>query len=223
MSTLRVDNITNEAGSGAPLISYDSSSSGLNASDIQAAIDEVLNKAGAPQPGQIIECLSNVCDGSTVEGVSGTYTWPTVSGTQTTTDSYQLLNGSNIDYQPPAGTSRVQYEYTYHKSSSAGTDARAIVHYRFYLDNNEIIYARHTREEDQAEDAQQTFRWTINVGGIDDNNTGRVSTWDAPKELKLEYRRYNSSYDATFHELNWFDGSGSNLFHMPRLTITAIA
>mgnify|MGYP000338269671 CR=1 FL=1 len=184
----------------------------------------ITSNFGSYRPGEIIECLSSPCNGSTVTGVSGTYTWPLVTGSQVTTDSYQILSGSNLSYTPPAGTSRVIYEFTFHESAYAGGDARSIIHYRFYAGNDEIIYARHTREEDQAEDMQHVFTWTIGIGGGQDLNSGILSSWDSPRELKLEMRRYNSSYDTNFHVLNWFDGSGSNgVFHMPRLTITAIA
>lgn len=174
------------------------------------------------QPGQVIECICGPCDGSAVVGKSGTYNLQNVSTDQGTSDSYQVLNGSVLNYLPPAGTSRVIYEFDFHESSHSGGDARSIVHYRFYVGGNEVIHARHTREEDQAQDFVCNFKWTIPIGGSDDNNTGRLSVWEVPKTLELRYRRYNSSYDARFHFTEWFDGSGTGVFHMPTISIKAI-
>ena len=40
------------------------------------------------QDGQILEELVSVCDGGTVKGISGTYTWPSVTAVQTTTTTF---------------------------------------------------------------------------------------------------------------------------------------
>lgn len=194
-------------------------------------VDEIQNSSGEPsiidgysvRPGQIIEQLSGPCDGQPVVGLSGTYTWPLVTSNQVSTNAYADLNGSVISYVPPANASRVMYEVEFHKSTRATTDVRTIIHWKFFVGSTEVIYARHTREEDQAQDARQSFRWTIPIGGTDDPNTGRLSSWTTLKELKLQFRAYSATYDATFHQTNWFNGGASAQTSIPVLTITAIA
>ena len=46
MSEIRVDNITDEAGTGSPNIIYDNAASGLTATSVQGAIDETADETG---------------------------------------------------------------------------------------------------------------------------------------------------------------------------------
>ena len=63
MSEIRVDNITNEEGTGSPNIIYDNSANGLTATSVQGAIDEVSG-------GAIVESGSN-SNGSFVRWENG--------------------------------------------------------------------------------------------------------------------------------------------------------
>jgi hypothetical protein len=202
---------------------------------MSAKIDTIKNSSGQDllvngyprQPGRIIEYLSSVCDGSSVAAGSGTYKFQSVFTQQlltaTTTTVYAVVRGSVIDYIPPVGTTKVTYRF--HFTTYWDTD-HAINHYKFFIDNNEVVYARHNRSGRYIED-RYTFTWTINIGGANNTNTGRLATWNTPKKLYMMVRNYGSSDDSNLHGTYYWDGAGgtgtANNFSMPQLDIIAAA
>lgn len=193
-------------------------------------VDTIKNSAGTDllvngyprQPGQIIEILSSPCDGSNVTVGSGTYTFPNVTAFQgyignTWTD----INGSSINYTPPAGTTRVKYEFTF---SNYWIGAHAINSYKFFIGSDEVLYARHNRSS-QYEESKYTFDWTIAIGGSANPNVGRVATWNSSKTLKMQYYQLGGSNYSNLHSTHyWENAATENVYlSMPTLTITAIA
>jgi hypothetical protein len=191
-------------------------------------VDELQNTAGQPllvngyprQPGQIIEVLSSVCDGSSVTVGSGTYTFQNVTTQQgyvgtTFTD----INGSLMSYTPPAGTTRVMYRFTF---GTYWVGVHAINGYRFLIDGAEVVFSRHSRSAQYNED-RYAFEWTIAIGGTPNANTGRQGAWTSAKALKLQYNQYGASNYNNLHGTAYWNGTNSNQFNIPILTITAIA
>lgn len=190
-------------------------------------VDNIQNAAGqdlfvngySRQPGSIIEVLSNPCDGSTVTVGSGSYTFQNVTTQLGTTDAWVDIPGSTITYTPPAGATRVIYSFTFQNYSVTTHD---ILYFRFFIGNDEVVYARHNRSAQYLE-MNAPFAWTIPIGGTANTNTGRQTGWTTPKTLKMQVRRYGASnYGNLFGTRYWPEGSG-NQFSMPTLTITAIA
>ena len=64
------------------------------------------------QPGQVIEYLSNPCDGTTLSSINGAVTWPSVS---TWSLSYSFVDnpGSSVTYTPPSWATKVIYRYEF--------------------------------------------------------------------------------------------------------------
>lgn len=190
-------------------------------------VDNLQNSAGTNllvngyprQPGQIIEYLTGVCDGTNVTVGSGTYTFPNVTTQQVGTTTYQTITGSNLAYTPPAGTSRVLYRFQF---ASYFVSAHAINDYKFFIDSNEVVYARHNRSATNPE-SRYSFDWTIAIGGVANPNTGRLASWTTPKTLSMQFRIYGTSNNNNLHGTTYWDGAGSNQFSMPSLTIIAIA
>lgn len=170
-------------------------------------------------PGQIIEYLSSPCDGSTIVGASGSYTWPSVTAQQSDSYSYIDLNGSSISYTPPAGATRVIYRFEW---QSYWGSAHAIAHNKFFIDGTEVLYARHSRSS-QYHEGRSPFEWTINIGGVGNTNTGRQASWTTAKIMKIQYRSYGSGDIMYQHGTTYWDGGGGNQFSMPHLSIIAIA
>lgn len=199
-STLRVDNIQNASGTNLFVNGY------------------------PRQPGQIIEHLSSPCDGSIITGSSGSYTVQTVSTSQAITDSFADLTGSTISYVPPAGATKVIYKFDF--SLTYSSSASPIMHVRFYMDSTEVTYARRDYAwQSTYPQTRLNFEWPIAIGGTSaTGTTGRIDTWTAAKTLKLQIRRYSSTYTATVHSLVDWDGSNqTGMLLMPTITITAIA
>lgn len=192
-------------------------------------VDEIQNSAGTPllvngyprQPGQVIEKIAGVCDGSSVTGESGTYTLPNVTTQQDFTATYADITGSTITYTPPTGTTCVIYGFSF--SYYWQSVQHSIQHIKFFIDGVEVVHARHNRSADYFE-SRYTFEWPIAIGGSPNANTGRQATWATPKTLKMMARRYaTSSHGGAMHGTFYWDGVGSNQFSAPLLTITAIA
>jgi hypothetical protein len=160
-----------------------------------------------------------MCDGSIVRVASGTYQFQQVSAAQISTTTYTTIRGSVIDYVPPLGTNAVTYRY--HFASYWDSD-HAINHYKFFIDGEEVVYARHNRSGRLIED-RNSFEWTIDIGGTANANTGRQATWTTPKTLYMQFRQYGASNDANLNGTYYWDGATVNQFSMPQLSIIATA
>lgn len=174
-------------------------------------------------PGAIIERVSSMCDGSSVTVRSGTYTVQSVTALQdSNVDSYVDITGSTIAYVPPAEATRVEYQFEF-ACNWEGVGSHAISHYKFFIDNVEVVYARHNHSAVYDED-RNVFCWTIPIGGSADTNTGRQATWTSLKTLKMQYRPYGTAGNTQrLHSTYYWDGAGSTQFSMPRISVTAIA
>jgi hypothetical protein len=169
------------------------------------------------QPGQILEWLMRPCDGGNLVGLSGTYTVQDVTTQQVTTTSYEDITGSTITYTPPAGTTSVTYSFTF---SAYWGAAHAINHFKFFIDADEVVYARHDRSGTYPE-MRCAFEWTIPIGGSADPNTGRQATWTTAKTLKMQSRRYGASNWSNYHGTTYWDGTSGNQFNVPLISIQA--
>lgn len=168
--------------------------------------------------GQILEYLASPCDGSSVTVSSGTYTFQNVSTQQGVGSSYSDVTGSSISYVPPTGATKVIYRFTW---SGYWVNAHGITHYKFFIDGNEIVYARHNRSAQYSED-KYTFEWPIAIGGSTNYNVGRLATWTSPLAMKMQVYGYASN-SKNLHGTTYWDGAGGNVFSMPHLSIIAIA
>lgn len=192
----------------------------LKVDTLKNNLNEDLLVDGYPRkPGQVIEYLSSPCDGSQVTVGSGTYTFPNVTGVQTSVTSYTDVTGSSITYTPPTGTTRVVYDFHY---TMYWSDDHAISHWKFFIDANEVTYARFSRSGRYPED-RYSFVWSIAIGGSANTNTGRQATWTTAKTLKMQWRSYSTGNRRNIHGTTYWDGGGSTQFSMPILTIIAIA
>jgi hypothetical protein len=174
---------------------------------------------GYPQrPGTVVEYLINQCDGTSATVKSNTYTFANVTTANVSSTTYFDVPGSIISYQPPPNVSRVVYSFQFNSYSVTVHD---INHFRFYIDSDEIIFARHNRAG-QYNEQRYSFTWPIVITDFNDFNTGKVNGWTSPKTLKLTYRRYgNSNYSDLFGTRYW-DGTTGNQFNQPTLSIIAI-
>ena len=171
--------------------------------------------------GQVLEVLSSLCDGSTVEVTSGSYTFQNVTTVQSGTSSHVDLSGSTISYKPPTGTTKVIYEFTYMFARTG--DAGPLGHHKFFIDSVEVSNARWDNGGSTFYGMFQTFKWVINCNAASDVAAdGAFTSWDALKELKIQAREYGSSNECKWHSTYYWDGSQNSQFHRPLLTITAI-
>ena len=183
-----------------------------------AGVDLLVN--GYPRrPGQIIECLTSPCDGSSVTVGSGTYTFQNVTTWPGIAYSYTDLTGSALTYTPPAGASRVVYKFDF---GMWWQNDHSINHFKFFIGDNEVLFARHNRSG-RFPEYKGPFEWPIAIGGTANTNTGRLASWTTPITLKMQWRAYGSGNAGQPHVTYYWDGAVGNFLVMPTLTITAIA
>ena len=168
----------------------------------------------------IKEQLAMLCDGQNYTVPSGTYTSENVTALQNFTTSYADLTGSSISYTPPSGTTMVSYKFVF---AYVFEDSYGISHFKFFVDSDEVTKARVTLGVQNNPQWLQTFEYLLPVGGSADTTTGRQATWTSAKTLKLQAREYSSSLESNAHTSHHWDGTASAQFHMPKLTITALA
>ena len=188
------------------------------------------------RPGQIIETLVGVCDGNDVTVQSGTYTLANVNAEQALTNTHATISGSSIDYVPPAGTTRVCYEFwVYLKDAGSNSDSRPLVHFRSQLRNasdsmTTIDNSRHTWRFASTTNVQDVQTWIYNkvivsIGQVSTESVanGRLVNWDSARTFRWQARRYSASYAGILHETNNWDGTGTDIRVRPHVKITAIA
>lgn len=170
------------------------------------------------ETGQVLEYITGVCDGTTVTTPYNTYTLTNVSGAQTLTGSYAVVNGSSIAYTPPSGTKKVLYRFSF---MHRWINQHAITHLRFYIDSNEVTLARMSTAAQLAEQLVN-FEWVMDIGNSTNSTTGRFTSWTADKTLQLRARYYGGSNNGELHRSRYWDGLDSPQLHKPTLTIIAL-
>ena len=188
------------------------------------------------EPGEIIETLIGVCDGNDVTVKSGTYTLANVNSDQVLTDTHTTISGSSIEYVPPAGTTRVCYEFwVYMKDTGSGGGSRPLVHFQSQLDDSSgnatiIDNSRHTWRFASSTNVQDVQTWVYNkvivsIGQVTTESVanGRLVNWNSARTFRWTARRYSSSYQGQFHETNNWNGEGTDIRVRPHVKITAIA
>ena len=169
-------------------------------------------------PGKIIETLTGMCDGRTVVGASGSYTWP--DGTQhIPSTSYVDLQGSVISYTPPAGTNVLKYELNF-QVSYYSTNA-PLYHLKFFFDGTEVTKARMSQYCYYDDRKNYVVALSLN-NDTPDIAEGKIGTWNTAKEMKIEIRAYTGSYRPDVNSTHYWNGTGGRHHVRPTLTITAI-
>jgi hypothetical protein len=203
---------------------------GIGTSEPRAALDVRGRIMREYNPGEIIEELNSICDGSTVAVLSGSYKMANVTAGQDGTASYATITGSTIIYTPPPGTKRVYYRFWYH---FMGVSESAISHHKIQVDGNDIygsascIASQYSTPHDHA-NFPVSVEYTMQIDmSSNDVNKGQFTSWTGPKTIRVMFREYNgSSYQCKLHQNEWWDGSGASgnyLIMKPHLTIRAIA
>ena len=179
----------------------------------------------AYNPGEVIEELNSICDGSTVVVQSGSYTMANIVAYLTGTLTHQVITGSTMNYTPPPGTKRVYYRFWF-KWDAYRNSARS--HFQFQIDNVVVTPSKNSIGSASSSDHQAAFpvsvEYTIDCNAASTNAAnGKFTSWTSPKELECTFRDYDANNKCLVHVNEWTDGTGSDSIQKPHLTIRAIA
>lgn len=186
----------------------------------------VVSDKPAITPGGVIEKFGGMCDGRIVNTIAGPVTLPFLSSwTDYTTTTYTDLDGSSISYTPPAGTTAVIYEFSFH--GAYYNTYNPLFHLKFFIDSDEVRYGGR-RSYYNSNDQDYHFKCVIGIGPGSPSTGGNnvmsplYNTWTTPKTMKLQIRAYSSSYSVRANGVYYWDGAGSYQFVRPSIMITAI-
>lgn len=173
------------------------------------------------QPGQVIEQISSICNGSSVTVGSGTYTMPNVTAPQYPgTTSYVDLTGSSFTYTPPSDANTVVYQFHFHVGY--GGTSPPLGHFKVLLDSTEVTCARSTVY--MYYDGMHVIRVPFSLNNAtEDIANGKVGSWTSNKTIKVQTRSYGTAYLLALHRVYHWDGSGNPQNVKPTLSITSIA
>tara|TARA_B100000214_G_scaffold278917_1_gene208682 strand:- start:496 stop:1206 length:711 start_codon:yes stop_codon:yes gene_type:complete len=185
------------------------------------------NNPQQSKAGQILETIEALADGTSVTVQSGTYTFTDVTTEQVLANSIASINGSSISYVPPAGTTRVIYEFYVFLREL--TDGRILAHFRGRVDGTNNNQARHTVRDVASADLSDGQMWvynkmilTIGQVGSDDIANGKLASYNTARTLDFTARRYSSNYESGLHMTNQWNGTGDDVLVKPHIRITAI-
>lgn len=184
----------------------------------------------------VLEYLSSPCNGRvfsiprsyTVGASFYNVTWPNITTNQIPSNTFTDVAASVVNYQPPAGTTRVVYRLNWQSSADAGNATPtalwdAILHYSFFIDGVEVTNARFTTRYQTRRSQRDVFEWPIICNSaLTVPSDGILFNWNSNKILKLQFRRYSGAYTGRLHETAEWDGGGTNMFSAPVLTLIAL-
>ena len=120
--------------------------------------------------------------------------------TSTTANTYITVNGSTISYTPDSSASKVVYEIG------------------FYAEiKNKYGFQHIILEWNNSGWEQPDVKFGKNFGVFGNGQYFRdflcmryiIPTWSGSRDLRLRSSPHNSNYDATYHQVTDWDGSGS--------------
>ena len=175
--------------------------------------------ANATNAGSVLETFTMPCDGSQITVGSGTYTLPDQDAAVNLTTAYADVAASQIAYTPPTGAQLVIYEFRF---ACGRGDDDPIGHFKLFIDGTEVSDARTTVYQKGGSGGHNSIKWGFLIGGGTSAPLGKVASWTSAKTIKIQAREYDGSSEATLYNMHHWNGSGSDQFTRPLLSITAI-
>lgn len=167
---------------------------------------------------KVLEQFYSPCDGSVMPTNKGNITLGTVTEKQAMSTSIVAVEGSSLTYEPPAGTVQVIYEFVMHMSFY---NTNPVISIYAYLDGTQITDA-FTAQAGSYRDDRLSWKWGFNIGGDDNNATGRRANWNSARTIELKAREYGSSNQGNLHSTSYSANTGTDVFVRPCIGITAI-
>ena len=165
------------------------------------------------RPGEIIETIASMCDGSTVSVLSGDYTITNVSAAEVATTSHAIMDGSSISYTPPAGTKRVLYRYNFKFDVTSNS---GISHFKVQVDGTDVVPASRQYSSNYAStnwhhaNLELGVEWVFDCAAAsDDAANGKFTSWTSAKTIRGTHRAYGGGYSHTLHNNVWWDGTSA--------------
>lgn len=177
--------------------------------------------------GNILEQIVYRADGRTITTSQGNITVPNITaGTSVSSTTFIDFPGSNIDYQPPTGTTLVACEIKFyagmadHSGHVDNYKAPTVV---FNVDGTDVTSSKRTWLQQNAWDVDYANYLFMRItGGSDNIAAEEIGTWTTAKTIKLRACAYSASYGYKANVAYHYQGSGAtNTVIPPVIKITA--
>ena len=226
MSEIRVENIIGETGVDAVKFTKGVNVTGIVTATSFAGSGAALTgiSAGNTNGMQVLEEFFVPCNGTAVTMANGSVAIQNVTTHQNATDTLTDVNGSQITYQPPSGTKLVIYTMQIQCSYEA---QNTILGFQAQLDGARVTAMPSSIRYMDYGMSLHYFTHGFRIESSADASIGQVTSWNSTKTIKLQFRRWNSSYAGRIHYmgegLRASDSSfDNNVFRMPSVGIKAI-
>jgi hypothetical protein len=178
----------------------------------------------ATQQGTQAEKFAGLCDGRTINRLSGTITLPNVTANQLVTTTYTTVSGSAITFTPPAGAKTLIYRFTFSESTSNSN--APILHAKLFVGANEVSASRISMSALLSAgtyfNLRHAFEFSLAINQPSENIAdGIVGAWNTDRQLSLQVRGY-PAYVGTLHQNSLVDGAVAIAFVRPHISIEAI-
>ena len=223
MSRIRANTITNKAATGAPTFSNGAVVTGVCTATSFAKADG--SAVGGNANGmQVLEEFFVPCNGTAVTMANGSVAIQNVTTHQAASNTLTDVNGSQITYQPPSGTKLVIYTMQIQCSYDS---QNTILGFQAQLDGARVKAMPSSLRYMDYGMSLHYFQHGFRIESSADQNIGQVTSWNSTKTIKLQFRRWNSTYSGRIHYMgeglrasdSAFD---NNVFRMPSVGIKAI-
>lgn len=174
--------------------------------------------------GNILEQVVYRADGRTVTTSQGNITAPNVTAiTNVTSNTFLDVPGTNIDYQPPTGSSLVVYESNINvRYLSGGTSGQTAPSFLVNFDGTDVTSTRKGYLFQKTWEDEFCISLAIQItGGSDSIASEQIGTWSSAKTIKTRACAYSSSYRYALNGSYHYAGSGANIIVQPLIKITA--
>lgn len=174
--------------------------------------------------GNILEQVVYRADGRTVTTSQGNITVPNVTAiTNVTSTTFLDVPGTNIDYQPPTGSSLVVYEANMQlRYISGGTSGQIAPSFLVNFDGTDVTSTRKGYLFQKTWDEEFSIFLAMQItGGSDSIASEQIGTWSSAKTIKTRACAYSSAYRYALNGSYHYAGSGANLIVPPLIKITA--
>ena len=239
LATFRIDEFDSNGTATPRLTIYNGGNIGIGSTLPTQALD-VIGRISKTEyePGEIIERICAVCDGSTHVVKSGSYTMTNVTAVQNGTTSDAVCSGSQISYKCPAGAKRIHYEYWFKWEA---TERSGISNFFIEVDDDDVVPSRRTFASNYSRYSTSYYHHAENwycMGWVfecdassTDVSEGQYADWadnEQTKVIRTKFRDYSGSYEVALHSNNYWDGAAvsSGVNHhpiKPMLIITTTA
>jgi hypothetical protein len=184
--------------------------------------------AGGAGESNILEHLVWHPKGQTISTSKGDFTAGNITTHQDfTVSTMTTVNGTEIPYTPPDGTTKVYLRFEFLSRSPSSGAQLGSVSIEIERPGYGFIDVWDSRtqwfhNQSTYEVNRKSVECVIDINGTEDREQGSVSSWDVQRIIKVKAAAYGSSHPHRMHRTDYWRNAGTDSFVRPTMTIIAM-